>query len=77
MSIASLKVDLVKKILETQNTAVINHIKAVFDNDSSDWYEELPSKIKKSLDKGLIESANGEGRSHAAVMKTYSKWLKK
>lgn len=77
MSIASLKVDLVKKILETENTAVIKHIKAVFDNDSSDWYEELPSKIKRSVDKGLMESANGEGRSHAAVMKRYNKWLKK
>jgi predicted transcriptional regulator len=76
MSIAITKVELAKRLLSTNDKGIINHIKAVFESHSSDWWDELPSDIKKQIEKGLAEANRGEGISHEQAMKKYKKWLK-
>jgi len=77
MDIASEKIELVKKILNTTDDEVINHIKAAFDSSADDWYENLPEQIKLSVAKGLRQSAKGQTISHSEVMKKHEKWLGK
>ena len=77
MDIALDKIELVKKILNTSDGEVIQHIKAAFDSSANDWYENLPEKIKQSVAIGLKQSAMGETIPHAEVMKKYAKWLGK
>ncbi len=57
MSIATTKLDLAKKIIDTNNRDLINHIKAIFDtHPDSDWFEELPDDVKASVKQGIKEA---------------------
>jgi predicted transcriptional regulator len=76
MSIASIKLDLAKKIIDTDDKEIIGYIKAIFEGQSDNWFEELPADVQDSVERGLAQSERGEVRSHAEVMKKYKKWLK-
>jgi predicted transcriptional regulator len=76
MSSASIKLDLAKKITDTDDKEIIGYIKAIFEGQSNNWFEELPDDVQKSVERGLAQSERGEGRPHAEVMKKYKKWLK-
>ncbi len=73
MSIATIKLDLAKKIIDTNDEELIGYIKAIFDGQSENWFEELPADVQASVERGLAQSENGEGRPHADVMKKYKK----
>lgn len=77
MSIASTKIELTKQLLNTTDAGIINHIKAVFESRTEDWWDELPDEIKASVERGLKQSERGETIPHEKVMKKYRKWLKK
>jgi hypothetical protein len=78
MSIATIKLDLAKKIIDTEDKGIINHIKAVFDtHPEANWFECLPDDIRASIERGIKEADRGERTPHAVVMKRVKKWLKK
>lgn len=73
MSIATIKLDLAKKIIDTNDEELIGYIKAIFDGQSENWFEELPADVQASVERGLAQSEKGEGRPHAEVMGKYKK----
>jgi hypothetical protein len=73
MSIATIKLDLAKKIMDTNDKELIGYIKAIFDGQSENWFEELPVDVQASVERGLAQSEKGEGRPHAEVMTKYKK----
>lgn len=77
MNLAVTKIELAKQLLNTNNAALINHIKALFETQDVDLWDEMPDEVKKSVERGLKQSENGETKSHEKVMKKYKKWLKK
>lgn len=77
MNIATTKVELVKQLLETNDIAIINHIKAIFQTQKTDWWESLPEEVKDSINRGIAQSERGQTVPHEQVMKKYKKWLKK
>ncbi len=78
MNIDSIKLDLAKKIIDTEDKGIINHIKAVFETHPEDnWFESLPDDVKASVEQGIIEADSGEGTPHEEVMKRVKLWLKK
>lgn len=78
MSIESIKLDLAKKIIDTNDAGIINHIKALFDiNEQTNWFEELPDDVQASVLRGIAEADTGEGTPHDEVMKKAKKWLSK
>jgi predicted transcriptional regulator len=76
MSIANLKLDLAKKIIETDDKEIIGYIKAIFEGQSENWFEDLPADVQASVERGLAQSERGEGRPHSEVIQKYKKWLK-
>ncbi len=77
MNIATAKVDLAKRILNTEDKDIITYIKAIFDSQPDNWFQELPGPVQASVERGLKQSQRGEGRAHGEVMKKYKKWLSK
>jgi len=79
MELSNIKLNLTKKLLDTNDKDLLNYIKAILDTHSSSdtWYEDLPEEIKANVDQGILEADRGIGISHEEVMKKYSKWLKK
>ena len=77
MSVSETKIELATQILNTNDKEIINYIKAIFSNQSKNWWEELADEIKASVDRGLKQAALRQTLPHSQVMKKYSKWLKK
>ena len=78
MNLDSIKLDLAKKIIDTEDKGIINHIKAVFETHPEDnWFESLPDDVKASVEQGILEADRGEGTPHEEVMKRVKLWLKK
>jgi predicted transcriptional regulator len=68
MDLQAEKIELVKLLLETESSEVINEIKAVFKRQGNDFYDDLPQHVKDSIEKGLKEIEQGEIYEHATVM---------
>ena len=77
MNLAFQKIELTKKLLETNDPEIISHLEAVFSTQSDQWWEQLPSDIQDSILKGLQQSVSKETIAHEDAMKPYLKWLKK
>ena len=79
MELSNIKLNLARKLLDTNDKELLNYIKAVLDTHpaSGTWYEDLPDEIRANVDQGLLEAEQGLGISHKEVMKKYAKWLKK
>ncbi len=41
------------------------------------WWEELPSEIKLSVERGLKQAESGQTIPHEQMMQRYKKWVKK
>lgn len=77
MGIDLQKIELAKKILDTNNQELINHIDAVFKTQSDEWLNSLPEEVKYSVLQGLSESEANITIAHEEAMKPYKKWRKK
>lgn len=77
MNVDSLKLELVKQLLDTNDKGIIDHIKAVFETRSSGWWESLPKEIKDSVERGLQQADAGDTIPHNEARQVYAKWLKK
>lgn len=77
MNIAATKIELAKRLLNTDDKEIINYIKAIFETREENWFENLPESIRDSVNRGLKQSENNEVISHSEAKKKYQKWLKK
>ena len=77
MNLTTQKREIARRLLATKDKNIVNHFKAVLDTRSDDWWDSVPDEIKKSIEKGLIESEARKLIPHAKVMKRFKKWLKK
>lgn len=69
MNISETKLELTKKLLNTKDKDLINHIKAVFETQPEDWWDSLPEDVKNSVERGLKQAEKGKGTPHEEVMK--------
>ena len=76
MNVASVKLELAKRLLNTNDKNIINYFKAIFDTQKENWWDELPAEIKLSVERGLKQSAKGVSTPHTEMKKQYQKWLK-
>ena len=60
---------LVKKLLDTEDDAILDQVKTILEIGEKDFWEELEPELKASIEQGLKESAEGKGRPHEEVMK--------
>jgi predicted transcriptional regulator len=69
--------ELAKRILETDDKDILNHIQAILDMNASRVEEERSAYVEKSIERGLKDIKEGRTIPHEEVMKKYRKWLKK
>lgn len=69
MDIQSLKLDLVGKILNTEQPSLLIKISKLFQKeDTEDWWDQLPVEVQQSILEGLKEAEDGEVLTHDQVM---------
>jgi predicted transcriptional regulator len=69
VDIKALKLDLVKKIIQTEKPSLLLEIEKIFSSEKpKDWWDELPKEVKESIMEGLDDIKNGNVYSHEQVI---------
>lgn len=74
MSIEATKLELMHLLLQTQKESLLERIKKVFEEDKTDWWDNLSVKEKQEIETGLAQAEKGEYTSHETVMKRFEEW---
>ncbi|MDB5031046.1 hypothetical protein [Mucilaginibacter sp.] len=69
------KIALAKRLLETDDEAVLLQIKEVFESNDKDFWNDLPEHVKAGIERSRKQAADGKLIPHEEVMKRYSKYL--
>jgi hypothetical protein len=75
MDIQTEKIALVKRLLDTDDEAVLNQVKEVFENSEKDFWQDLPEHVKAGIDRSKQQAAAGLLTPHEEVMKKYARYL--
>ncbi len=67
MNIETRKLNVIKKITLLKDDNILSEIENIL--KSSDWWDELPTEVKKSIDEGIEQAKKGETMSHEDVIK--------
>jgi hypothetical protein len=71
MDIQLEKLELIKKLVETEDPTIINSIRKIFSKKKKDWWDELSDGQKEDVAKSELEFEKGEFTSYDDVMKKY------
>jgi hypothetical protein len=74
MDIQTEKIELAKKLLNTDNVHIIDAIKSVFESYDPEW-SDLPDKVIIDVEESMLQINAGKGITHEAARETYKKWL--
>jgi len=74
MDIEATKLELMQLLLQTQKESLLAKIKQIFEEDTTDWWNELSEEEIQSIKKGIEDADNGKLIEHEEVMKQFKKW---
>ncbi len=77
MNIQAEKIELVKRLLETEDIRIIAAIKSIFlgSKNSTDEWGNLPDLVIEDIKEAIQQIENGAEISHAEAQVSYKKWL--
>jgi uncharacterized protein with von Willebrand factor type A (vWA) domain len=73
MDVQTEKIELAKRLLETDDEELLQQIKVVFENHHVE--ENLPEHVKDGIQRSLKQASEGLLTSNDEVMKKYAKYL--
>lgn len=72
MNIQAEKLELVRKILDTDNPSILSSIKQIFTSSKEvDFWDSLPQSQKEEIFKGIEEVENGETVDYEEFIKNH------
>jgi hypothetical protein len=74
MNIETTKLELMHLLLQTQRESLLTKLKKVFEEEKTDWWDEMSDEEKKEIKIGLKQADNKEYISHKDVMNRFKKW---
>jgi len=74
-NIQNTKIELIKWLTNLNNESLIQKIADLKENNSKDWWNEISTNEKSSIDAGLSDAKNGKLGSNSLAKKIYEKWL--
>jgi hypothetical protein len=76
MDIQTEKIELAKRLLDTEDQNIINAVKSVFKNfDIENKWGDLPEKVVFDIEESLKQIDAGMGVPHDRAREIYTKWL--
>ncbi len=70
MNLQAKKLELVQLILNTERPSLLEMVSQLLKQEKeTDWWDELPESVKKSIETGIEEAERGETIPHEEVMK--------
>lgn len=74
MDIQSTKIELIQMLLQTQKESLLLRLKKVFEEEQTDWWEDMSSEEREEIQEGLLQADKGEYRLSKEVMNRFKKW---
>ncbi len=74
MNIEATKLELMHLLLQTQKESLLKKLKAVFEEEQVDWWNDLSENEQKEVETGLKQADKGDYAENEAVMKRFEKW---
>ncbi|MGZ3776187.1 MAG: hypothetical protein ACXVI9_00925 [Mucilaginibacter sp.] len=75
MDIRAEKIDLVRRLLDTDDKSILQEVKNVFESHEKDFWNDLPQHVKDGIARSKQQADAGILTSHEEVMKKYVKYL--
>jgi hypothetical protein len=76
MDIQTEKIELAKRLLDTENRSLIDAVKSVFKSfEVNDEWDDLPEKVIADTEESMRQIEEGKGISHEVAQATYKQWL--
>lgn len=76
MDILSEKIELAKRLLNTEDQKIIEAIRSIFDHSDEieDW-GDLPDRVVTDVKESIKQIDSGKGIPHDTARDSYRKWL--
>lgn len=74
MNIETTKLELMHLLLQTQKESILKKLKAVFEEEQADWWNEMSKDEQDEIKTGLAQADKGEYKANETVMKRFDKW---
>lgn len=69
MDVSALKLDLVQKILNTENPSLLSEIDSLLQKEvEKDWWDQLPREVQDSILEGVKDIEEGNVFTHDQVI---------
>jgi predicted transcriptional regulator len=68
------KLELVKRLLDTDDESVLQEVKTVFENQEKDFWIDLPMYVKAGIERSRKQAEAGLLTTHDEVMKKYANY---
>ena len=75
MNIQTEKIELVKRLLDTDDESVIKQVNDVFESHEKDFWNDLPENVKSGIERSRKQADAGLLTPHEEVMKKHTKYL--
>lgn len=72
MDIKADKIELARILLDTEDEALIQEVKAVVKSHCDDFWDKLPAHVKEGIQRSRIQAAEGLLTPHEEVMSKYN-----
>ncbi|OXA92838.1 hypothetical protein [Flavobacterium hercynium] len=71
MDIQLEKLELIKKLVETEDPTIINSIRKIFSKKKKDWWDDLTETQKEEIKEGERQIERGEFVEYEEMMKKF------
>ena len=75
LNIQNQKIELIQWLTILDDDSVIQKLFEFKNNQSKDWWIEISTSEKASVEKGIIDADEGNLKPHSEAKKIYEKWL--
>jgi len=75
MNIQTEKIELVKRLLDTDDESIIREVKDIFESHEKGFWNDLPEHVKAGIEKSRKQADAGLLTPHNEVKKRYTKYL--
>jgi hypothetical protein len=75
LSIEKKKLELIQWLSTLNDRSLIDKLMKLREKEKSDWWNEISSDEKESIEKAIADADQGNVTSHSKVKSIYEKWL--
>ncbi len=69
------KIELIQWLSTLNDKSLIDKLMKLREKERTDWWNEIASQEKSSIEKGIQDADDGKLSSHSSAKKIYEKWL--